>query len=110
MRIYNKIAVFLLVFLVSMVVVTTEADAKHARFDGLWKKDCKDNTGLQIMQFIDVELYFISFCGRGGCMPSTKERPNTTIEDDPNYNIIDDEHIRILEDGEWENYVKCIDL
>ena len=74
-------------------------------------KNCKGKTGLAIIPSKDesseAESYYISFCGRGGCMPPTKERPNTTIVGDPKYNVINADHIQIFEDHEWKDYIKC---
>ena len=95
-----------LLLFVALIFTVGEANAENGRFNGLWRKHCKDKVGLQIENF-EADLYFVSFCGRGGCMPPTKDRPDTTVEGDPNYNVIDDDHIQILEDDEWKDYIKC---
>ena len=109
MKIYTKTSILILLFLVCALLAVTDARAEEGRFNGFWKKDCKAKVGLQLMNF-EADRYFISFCGRGGCMPPTAERPNTSIEDDPDYNIIDDENIQIYEEDGWEDYLKCLDL
>lgn len=95
-----------LLLFVALILTVGEANAEHGRYNGLWKKGCKDKTGLQIQNF-EADLYFVSFCGRGGCMPPNEKRPDTTVEGDPNYNVIDDDNIQILEDDEWKDYIKC---
>lgn len=109
MKRYTKISILVLFFLLSLAVAATEARAEEGVYNGFWKKECKAKVGLQFLNF-EADRYFISFCGRGGCMPPTAERPNTTIEDDPDYNVIDDDNIQIYEGGGWEDYVKCLDL
>ena len=109
MKIYTKTSILILLFLVCALLAVTEAGAEEGVYNGFWKKDCKAKVGLQFLNF-EADRYLISFCGRGGCMPPTAVRPNTTIEDDPDYNIIDDDNIQIHEEDGWEDYVKCIDL
>jgi len=74
---------------------------------GFWKDDkCKDPWGWAIGP-AGSGLYYISFCGPGGCFKEGTYRPNTSIIDDPKYNIVDDNTIMFKSKGEWTKHVRC---
>jgi hypothetical protein len=61
---------------------------------GFWKKSQKHNHGLSIGKAPEG-LYFISFCGPGGCFEKGTYRPNSSIENDPDYRVIDKNTIEV---------------
>lgn len=68
-----------------------ERNAKPSKaypLGGFWKKNPKHNHGLAIGP-VGEGLYYVSFCGPGGCFEKGTYRANTTLKDDPNYKIID---------------------
>lgn len=78
-----------------------------ARFEGIWKSDCEDYWGVQILP-IDRDLYAVTFCGLSGCLSPGEWAPNTHIEDDPMYQVVSTKKIRIRRtDGGYFTYIKC---
>lgn len=62
---------------------------------GFWKIRERDDFGLAIGKAPDG-LYFISFCGPGGCFEKGQYRANSKIEGDPAYKVIDENTIEVL--------------
>lgn len=76
-------------------------------YAGFWKdENCKDNFGWAIGP-IDKELYYVSFCGPGGCFKEGTYRPNTTILNDPKYNVVDENKIDFWSQSGWSTHVRC---
>lgn len=74
---------------------------------GFWKNDdCSDNWGLAIGPAGDG-LYYISFCGPGGCFEEGSYLPNTAIENDPKYNVTNENTIEVLTRKGWSTYMRC---
>jgi hypothetical protein len=55
-------------------------------------------------------LYYVSFCGPGGCLDRGEYRPNTTIIDDPKYKVIDQDTLQFLQDSNWSTLVRCQEM
>ena len=69
---------------------------------GFWKK----NHGLAIGKAPEG-LYFISFCGPGGCFEKGIYRANSTIEGDPAYRIIDNNTIEVKGKKGFDKYKRA---
>lgn len=81
--------------------------SKSHPFAGFWKnKGCNDNFGWAIGP-AGKNLYYISFCGPGGCFAEGTYRPNTTIIDDEKYNVVDENTIDFLSSDGWSSHVRC---
>jgi hypothetical protein len=72
---------------------------------GFWKKKESHNFGLAIGKASDG-LYFVSFCGPGGCFEKGTYRPNTTIDGDPSYRVIDKNTIEVRGQKGFEKYTR----
>ncbi|WP_455208370.1 hypothetical protein [Kaarinaea lacus] len=79
--------------------------SKEYPLGGFWKKNPKHNHGLAIGP-AGEGLYYVSFCGPGGCFEKETYRANTTLEDDTNYKIIDINTIEIKGKKGFEKYVR----
>jgi hypothetical protein len=76
-------------------------------YAGFWKgENCKDNFGWAIGP-VGENLYYISFCGPGGCFKEDTYRPNTDIVNDLKYNIIDENTIAFWSKNGWSTHVRC---
>ena len=76
-------------------------------YAGFWKdENCNDGFGWAIGPAGD-NLYYISFCGPGGCFAEDTYRDNTTIVDDPKYNITDENTIDFWSRSGWSTHVRC---
>ena len=74
---------------------------------GFWKTDgCSDDWGLAIGPAGDG-LYYVSFCGPGGCFEEGDYLPNTAIEKDPKYNVTSENKIEVLTEKGWSRYIRC---
>ena len=73
---------------------------------GFWKERCSDEWGLAIGP-ISPKMYFVSFCGPGGCFAEGTYRPNSQLYDDLHYHIIDTDHIDVLGGNGFTRYVRC---
>lgn len=73
---------------------------------GFWKKNQNHNHGLAIGKAPEG-LYFISFCGPGGCFEKGAYRPNSTIEGDPAYRVIDINTIEVKGKKGFEKYTRA---
>ena len=73
---------------------------------GFWKKNQKHDHGLAIGKAPEG-LYFISFCGPGGCFEKGVYRPNSTIEGDPAYRVIDKNTIEVKGKIGFEKYTRA---
>ncbi|MCU7851847.1 MAG: hypothetical protein KZQ80_06510 [Candidatus Thiodiazotropha sp. (ex Monitilora ramsayi)] len=74
---------------------------------GFWKhKDCEDPWGWAIGPAA-AGLYYVSFCGPGGCFEMGAYRPNSRIIDDPSYRIIDANTLMFYSENEWSTQVRC---
>lgn len=61
---------------------------------GFWKRNIKHDHGLAIGP-AEGNLYFISFCGPGGCFEKNTYRSNSSIHGDPRYRVIDSNTIEV---------------
>jgi hypothetical protein len=76
-------------------------------YAGFWKDEgCKDSWGWAIGP-IAPEIYYISFCGPGGCFKEGTYRPNTSIVNDPKYKILDEDTIMFKSQEGWSKHVRC---
>ena len=86
-----------------------EKQAKSSKshpLGGFWKINQKHNHGLAIGK-ASKDLYYISFCGPGGCFEKGIYRPNSTIEGDPNYRVIDKNTIEVNGKKGFERYTRA---
>jgi len=74
-------------------------------FAGFWKKRQWHKHGLAIGPAGDG-IYYISFCGPGGCFEKGQYRENTAIENDPNYRIIDENTIEVKGKKGFAKYIR----
>ena len=63
-------------------------------FAGFWKTEESYPFGMAIGPYGDV-MYYVSFCGPGGCFAKGEYRPITSLTNDPEYRIIDTNTIEI---------------
>jgi hypothetical protein len=85
-----------------------EVEAKPSEshpFGGFWKTDHKNDHGLAIGP-LDDEMYFVTFCGPGGCFERGSYRQNTTLDSDPDYRIIDSNTIEVLGEKGFTRYYR----
>lgn len=76
-------------------------------YSGFWKdENCNDSFGWAIGP-AGEGLYYISFCGPGGCFAEGTYRPNTTIINDPKYNVADENTIDFWSQSGWSTHVRC---
>ncbi|MCU7845345.1 MAG: hypothetical protein KZQ93_16065 [Candidatus Thiodiazotropha sp. (ex Monitilora ramsayi)] len=74
---------------------------------GFWKEDnCEDPWGWAIGPARE-DLYYVSFCGPGGCFEMGSYRPNTNIIDDPLYRVIDSDTLMLLSEDVWSTHIRC---
>ena len=74
---------------------------------GFWKVRARDAHGLAIGPYSE-DLYFVSFCGPGGCFKKGTYRPNTTIFGDENYRVIDLDTIEVKGKKGFERYERAV--
>lgn len=79
--------------------------SKSHPLGGFWKKDKRHEHGLAIGK-ADGQLYFISFCGPGGCFEKDTYRPNSKIEGDTTYRVIDQNTIEVKGKRGFEKYFR----
>lgn len=87
-----------------------EKAAKPSRahpLGGFWKQNQKHNHGLAIGKAPDG-MYYISFCGPGGCFAKGEYRPNSKIVDDPEYIVIDNDTIEVKGKYGFSIYTRSI--
>ena len=81
-------------------------DAAHP-LAGFWKQDnCEDPWGLAIGPAAQ-DLYYIAYCGPGGCNGKNAYRPYTKIVDDPDFEVLDQDRMRFLSESGWATLVRC---
>lgn len=74
---------------------------------GFWKqRSCEEPWGLAIGP-VSPGIYYVSFCGPGGCLDRDESRPHTPILDDPNYRLVDQNTLMILNEDRWSTMVRC---
>ena len=73
---------------------------------GFWKKDLKHNHGLAIGK-APGGLYFISFCGPGGCFEKGTYRSNSTIVGDSDYRVLDQNTLEIKGKRGFDKYIRA---
>ena len=74
---------------------------------GFWKSGgCSGEWGLAIGPAGDG-LYYISFCGPGGCFEEGAYVPITAIENDPKYNVTNENTIEVMTKKGWSTYARC---
>ena len=79
--------------------------SKSYPLGGFWKKNQKFNHGLAIGK-APGGLYYISFCGPGGCFEKGKYRKNSKIIGDPNYIVIDNDTIKVKGKNGFSKYTR----
>lgn len=93
--------------LVAVATSLSGCSEQPATFAGIWKTDCADYWGVQIVP-ADGGLYAVTFCGVSGCLPPGDWTPNTRIEGDPMYQIVSATTIRIRRtDSGYFTYFRC---
>ena len=81
-------------------------DAAHP-LAGFWKQDdCEDPWGLAIGPAAP-DLYYVAYCGPGGCVDNGDNRPYTNIVDDPDFKVLDTDRIKHLTVNGWTTLVRC---
>ena len=73
---------------------------------GFWKKNQQHDHGLAIGPASEG-LYFISFCGPGGCFEKGTYRKHSTIEGDPDYRVIDKDTIEVKGKNGFDKYTRA---
>ena len=79
--------------------------SKSHPLGGFWKTNPNHDHGLAIGRAKDG-LYFISFCGPGGCFEKGTYRPNSPIEGDPDYRVIDNNTLEVRGKKGFSRYVR----
>ena len=82
--------------------------SKSHPYAGFWKdENCKDNFGWAIGA-AGNGLYYVSFCGPGGCFKEGTYRPNTDLITDATYDVVDENKIYFWSQGSgWSTHVRC---
>jgi len=80
--------------------------SKSHPLGGFWKKNPNDDHGLAIGKASEG-LYFISFCGPGGCFEKGTYRANSAIEGDQNYRVIDENNIEVKSKKGFDKYARA---
>lgn len=81
-------------------------DAAHP-LAGFWKQDdCEDPWGLAIGP-VTPDLYYIAYCGPGGCVDKGANRPYTNIVNDPDFKVLAPDRIKHLTVNGWTTLVRC---
>ncbi len=123
MRFFNQITSYGILGLVaSLFLVMGYASINHdphwqieeqavASFEyplaGFWKQDdCEEPWGLAIGP-AEPGIYYVSFCGPGGCLKPGEYRPNTPLHNDPDYKVIDKNTLKFLSEKKWSTLVRC---
>lgn len=70
---------------------------------GFWKTEDERTHGMAIGP-AGKGIYYISFCGPGGCFKENTYRPNSTIIGDDAYKVIDNDTIEILGKDGYSTY------
>jgi hypothetical protein len=74
---------------------------------GFWKQDdCEEPWGLAIGP-AKPGIYYVSFCGPGGCLEQGEYRPNTPLLNDPDYRVINENRLMFLNENRWSTMVRC---
>jgi hypothetical protein len=77
---------------------------------GFWKQGgCEAPWGLAIGP-VSSGVYYISFCGPGGCLDHGEYRPNTSLLNDPDYKVIDENTLMYQSEKGWSTMVRCRSL
>jgi len=87
-------------------IIKAAKPTKSHPLGGFWKRNTRHEFGLAIGS-AGKGLYFVSFCGPGGCFAKGKYRPNTTIFGDPDYKVIDENTIEVKGRYGFRRYVRC---
>jgi len=74
-------------------------------YAGFWKRKLWHKHGLAIGPEGNG-LYYVSFCGPGGCFDKGQYRDNTKIINDPNYKIIDENTIEVKMKKGFKKYIR----
>jgi hypothetical protein len=81
-------------------------DAAHP-LAGFWKQNnCEDPWGLAIGP-ATPELYYVAYCGPGGCADIGASRPYTNIVNDPGFEVLDEDRMKYLSSSGWSTLVRC---
>ena len=76
---------------------------------GFWKhQGCEEPWGWAIGP-VSPAIYYVAFCGPGGCSEPGEYRPNTTLTSDPQYKVIDHNTMMFKENSNWLTLVRCDD-
>jgi hypothetical protein len=98
---------FVLLLMVFTAASLCGCSDRKAKFAGVWKSNCKDYWGVQIIPLQD-SLYSVTFCGLSGCLLAGEWMPNTRIEGDPMYQVASSTKIRIKSnDRGYFTYTRC---
>lgn len=75
---------------------------------GFWKPEkCDVDFGLAIGP-MGERMYYVSFCGPGGCFAEGTYRPATAIYGDPSYSVLDEDTIEVVGlGGQRTKYIRC---
>ena len=73
---------------------------------GFWKRKPQHEFGLAIGP-AGKGMYYVSFCGPGGCFARGTYRPNTSIVDDAAYRVIDENTIEVKSKREFARYSRA---
>ena len=80
--------------------------SKTHPYGGFWKRKSHHEFGLAIGP-AGRGMYYVSFCGPGGCFEKGSYRPHTNIVEDPNYKIIDENNIEVKSKNGFKRYTRA---
>ena len=83
--------------------------SKSHPYAGFWKRKPHHEFGLAIGP-AGKGMYFVSFCGPGGCFEKGSYRPNTTLTGDPAYRVIDENNIDVKSRHGFARYTRASSL
>jgi hypothetical protein len=76
-------------------------------FTGLWKRNCADDTALQVKPAGNDGMYSVSFCSPSGCFDPGTTRPSTFINGDPHYKVVSEMEIQVEGAEGFTTFQKC---
>ena len=79
--------------------------SKSHPLGGYWKRKSHHEFGLAIGP-AGEGMYYISFCGPGGCFEKGTYRANSSIVDDPDFNVIDINNIEVRTKRKFKRYTR----
>jgi ribosomal protein L39E len=87
-------------------IIKEAKPSKSHPLGGFWKRSNLDEQGLAIGS-AGGAMYFVSFCGPGGCFAKGQYRPNTTVFGDPDYKVVDENTIEVKGKNGFSRYTRC---